>query len=279
MKHLKKLIFIAIAIAFIAVSVNMFLGPHQIAAGGLTGLSIIIESAMGIDRSLTVFVVNMGILVLTYFFLGKEVFLNTVIGATLVPIFMDIVPRYMLIKNIMLSVLVGSVLFGIGVAILYKNKASSGGTAVPPLILKKYFNLDTSIGLFITDCIVVVISLLVFDLESFFFAIFSIFITSVTMRYIEDGTDKKKIVFILSEKQEEILNELLYTLNRGVTLMPVKGGHTRQEKDMMMITVDIRDYQKVLDTVDKFDKNAFMIANTVTDVHGGRLFTYESGTV
>ncbi len=276
--QVKKLLYIVLAITLIAMAVNLFLGPHHIAAGGLTGLAIIIEAATGFDRSITVFVFNMAILVLTYFFLGKEVFLNTVIGATLLPIIMGFIPHTMLINNVMLSVIVGSAFFGIGVAILYKNNASSGGTAVPPLILKKYFNIDTSIGLFVTDCVVVVASLFVFELESFFFAIFSIFLTSVTMRYIEDGLNKKKMVFIISDKQEVILNDLLHVIKRGVTVVPVVGGHTKQERDMLMITLNVKDYQQLLKVVDSHDKRAFMITSTVSDVHGLG-FTYESGSV
>jgi len=277
-KHIKKIFYILLAIAIVSVSVNMFLAPHHIAAGGLTGLSIIIESVTGLDRSIIVFVANAGILVLTYFFLGKEVFLNSVVGAMSLPFIMELVPRVMLVPNVMLSVIIGSVIFGVGVVILYKNKASSGGTAVPPLILKKYFNIDTSLGLFMTDFIVVVISLFVWDVESFFFAIFSIFLTSLTMSYIEGGLNKKKVVFILSDKQEAILEELLYVLNRGVTIVPVVGGHTKRQRNMLMVTLAMKDYQKLLAIVDKHDDKAFMIANVVSDVHGEG-FTYESGSV
>lgn len=275
---MKRLFYIVLAVTLIAVSVNLFLGPHNIAAGGLTGLSIILEAAFGWDRSIIVFVFNMGILVLTYIFLGKNVFFNTAIGGTLLPIIMGIVPQATLVNDVMLSVIIGSAIFGAGVAILYKNNASSGGTAVPPLILKKYFNIDTSIGLFITDCIVVVLSLFVFDVESFFFAIFSIFLTSVTMRYIEDGTDKKKMVFIISDKQDAILNDLLTVIKRGVTVIPALGGHTKQERDMLMITLNTKDYQQLLNIVDSHDEKAFMITSTVSDVHGLG-FSYESASV
>lgn len=278
MKFMKRLFYIVLAVTLIAVSVNLFLGPHNIAAGGLTGLSIILEAAFGWDRSIIVFVFNMGILVLTYIFLGKNVFFNTAIGGTLLPIIMGIVPQATLVNDVMLSVIIGSAIFGAGVAILYKNNASSGGTAVPPLILKKYFNIDTSIGLFITDCIVVVLSLFVFDVESFFFAIFSIFLTSVTMRYIEDGTDKKKMVFIISDKQDAILNDLLTVIKRGVTVIPALGGHTKQERDMLMITLNTKDYQQLLNIVDSHDEKAFMITSTVSDVHGLG-FSYESASV
>jgi len=277
-KWIKKLIYITLAIALLSVCVNMFLGPHNIAAGGLTGLAIILESWLGIGRSTIIYVGNALVLVLTFFFLGKEIFLNTVIGATLLPIFIGFTPRITLINDTMLSMVIGSALFGIAVSILYHNKASSGGTAVPPLILKKHFNMSPSIGLFITDGIVVLLSLFVFDVEKFFFAILSIFITSAAMNYIENGANKKKMVYIISQFHEDITKDILHQIGRGVTMIPSIGAFENQEKPMIMATMDAKDYQQLLTIVDKYDKEAFMITDTVSDVHG-QGFTYESGSV
>jgi len=275
---LKKTIYIIFSVAIMSVSINIFLGPHNIAAGGLTGLSIILESAFGFNRSVVVLIFNMLILVCAFIFLGKRIFFNTVIGAAMLPIFMELVPKYTLVGDVMLSMIVGSVLFGISVAILYANHASTGGTSIPPLILKKYFNINPSIGLFITDSIVVILTLFVFSIDSFFYAVFSIFITSVTMNYIETGLNRKKTVFIISNEKEAILHELLHTLDMGVTVIPVSGGYTRENMEMLMVTLESRDYQQVIELVDKYDKKAFMITSTISDVHGLG-FTYESGSI
>jgi len=278
MKWAKKLAYIVVAIILISVCVNMFLGPHNIAAGGLTGLAIILESWLGVSRSIVIYIGNALVLVFTFVFLGREIFFNTVIGATLLPVFIGIVPRYMLINDTMLSMIVGSAVFGIAVSILYANKASSGGTAVPPLILKKYFNISTSIGLFITDGIVVLLCLFVFDIDTFFYAIMSIFITSAAMSYLENGMNKKKMVYIISRSHDVITQDILHNIGRGVTLIPSMGAFNKNEKPMLMVTLNTRDYQKLLAIVDSHDKEAFMITDTVSDVHG-KGFTYESGSV
>jgi len=275
---IKKIFFIILSIIILTISVNLFLAPHHIAAGGLTGLAIILEELLHIDRSIIVLIGNLLVLVLTFIFLGKEFFLNTVVGATLLPIIMGVIPHVAVLGDVMLSMIIGSVLFGAGVAILYMNNASSGGTAVPPLILKKYFNINPSIGLFITDSVVVTLSLIVFDIESFFFAVFSIFITSATMRYIESGMNKKKVICILSDNQQVILNDILHEIKRGVTVIPVTGGYSKKQNEMLMVTLASKDYQKIISVVDKHDKKAFMITSTVSDVHGLG-FTYESGSV
>jgi len=276
-KRFKKLLYIVIAILLIAIGVNLFLGPHNIAAGGITGLAIILET-FGIDRALVILVFNAIVLVVTFIFLGKEVFFNTVIGASLLPLFIRFVPQQTLVEDTMLSMIVGSVIFGIAVSILYSNQASSGGTSIPPLIFKKYFNLNTSVGLFITDGIVVVLSLRVFGTDAFFFAISSIFLTSATMSYLESGLNKKKMVFIISEMNDSITNDILHVINRGVTIVPIIGAYNKKEMNMLMVTLDSKNYQQLLTIVKGYDDKAFMITDTVSDVYG-QGFTYESGTV
>ncbi|MCL2050920.1 MAG: YitT family protein [Lachnospiraceae bacterium] len=274
----KKILFIIFAILLIAVGVNMFLAPHNIAAGGLTGLAVIAEAYFGFDRTITVWVGQGIVAALALAFLGKEIFFNTVIGAGLLPIFIAIVPRYQLIGDTMLSMIAGSVLFGVAASTLYHNKASSGGTAVPPLIFQKYFNLRPSIGLLAIDSIVVTLCLLVFDVDTFFFAILSNFITSIVMSQIENGVNKKKCIYIISEKHEEIKNELLYELERGVTILPATGAYTGSPTPMLMLVVGKQHYRKLIEIVNKHDDKCFMVTNIVADVHG-QGFTFESGSV
>jgi len=277
-KWIKKLSWITLAIALISVSVNMFLGPHNIAAGGITGLAIILEAMFDFPRSIVVLIFNIIILIVTFIFLGREIFLNTAIGSMLLPIFIGLVPHITLVENTMLSMVAGSVIFGIAVSILYRNKASSGGTAIPPLILQKYLKINPAIGLFLTDGIVVLLTLLVFSRDSFFYAVFSIFITSATMKYLENGMNRKKLVFILSEMNQSIKDDVLYKIGRGVTVVPVVGGYSQDHQQMLMVTLDSKDYRQLIDIVNQYDKEAFMITDNVSDVHG-RGFTYESGSV
>jgi len=278
LKRIKKTAFIICAIAIIAISVNLFLGPHSIAAGGITGLAIIFENLFGFDRSITIFVANAVILIAALVFLGKEVFLNTLLGAALLPAFIRFIPQMKLVEDPMLSMLAGSVLMAIAASILYGNHASSGGTTVPPLILKKYLGLSTSLGLLFSDGIVIVLCLFTFNVDSFFYAIFSVTITAIAMSYIESGVRKRKMVYIISDQNEAITNDILTKLDRGVTLVPVIGAYERAEKEMIMVTMDSKNYRDLLGIVKGHDNDAFMITDTVSEVHG-QGFTYNSGSV
>ena len=278
LKRIKRIVYIVFAIALIATAVNMFLGPHSIAAGGITGLAIIFETLFSFDRSITVLVANAIILLAALLFLGKEVFLNTLIGAALLPVFIRFIPQITLVDDPMLSMLAGSVMMAIAASTMYANQASSGGTALPPLILKKYFGLSPSIGLFISDGIVIVLSLIVFNVDAFLYAIFSITITAIVMSFIETGIRKRKMVHIISDKSKEITSDILTKIERGVTLVPVIGAYKRTEREMIMVTLDSKNYRDLLNIVKGHDEHAFMITNNVSEVHG-QGFTYNSGSV
>ena len=277
-KRIRRIIYILIAILIIAVAVNLFLGPHSIAAGGITGLAIILEKLLGFERFITILVANGIIMIAALIFLGKEIFFNSLLGALVLPLFIAIVPQIKLVDEPMLSMIAGSTLMAIAASILYANHASSGGTSLPPLMLKKYFGLSPSIGLLISDGIVVAMSLVVFSVDSFFYAIVAVTLTAIAMGYIESGLRRRKMVYIISDNSEPIMADIMTKIERGVTLVPVIGAYERKERDMVMVTMDSKNYRDLLAIVKKHDENAFMITNTVSAVHG-QGFTYNSGSV
>ncbi|MDT1958315.1 YitT family protein [Carnobacterium divergens] len=272
---MKQIPIVTLAIAILGVSINMFLAPHHIAAGGVSGIGILAEQAFGIDRALVVLVLNVVMLILTFFFLGNTVFIRTVIGSMLLPLSLAVVPEVMVTQDRLLSVIFGSALFAVGVAILYKIGASSGGTTIPPLIFKKYFGLNTSVGLLFTDTIIVLFNIFVFGVEEFLYAILSIVITSIVMSYIETGLKRRKAIMIMSETHIEAIKLVLQAnSNRRITVFSVSGGYTGTEKNMLMIVMDNQEYPGLLKLINEVDSKAFVIAYNVSEVHGLE-FTYQ----
>ena len=235
---------ITAALFLLAASINLFLGPHHVAAGGVSGIGILLESALGWDRAAVIMVLNILMLILAYAFLGKGPFMKVLYGSFAFPVAIALVPEYMVAEDRLLSVIFGSAIFALGVAILYKNQSSSGGTTIPPLIFKKYFNLNPAIGLLATDAIVVSMNLFVFGFEEFLFAILSIVITSGVMTYIETGFNRKKSIMILSENHVNEIREAVFDKTaRGATLLAAQ----------------------IIETI---DPKAFVIVNNVSEVLG-----------
>ncbi|WP_270345419.1 YitT family protein [Enterococcus thailandicus] len=265
---------ILFALLILGVSINLFLGPHHVAAGGVSGLGILFESAFGMNRALVILALNSLMLVLAILFLGKKLFLKVLFGSIVFPLVIAIVPETMVTSDRLLSVIFGSAIFALGVAILYNNNSSSGGTTIPPLIFKKYFHLNTSIGLLLTDAVVVSLNLLIFGFEEFLYAILSIVITSIVMTYIETGLNRKKSIMIMSEDSlEEIRIRLIAEIGRGLTLLEAKGGYNRKPKEVLLIVTTDQEFTRIKPLIKEIDPTAFVIANNVAEVTGSG-FTY-----
>lgn len=185
-----------------------------------------------------------------------------------------VVPETMVTSDRLLSVIFGSAIFALGVAILYKNNSSSGGTTIPPLIFKKYFGLNTSIRLLATDAVVVSLNLFIFGFEEFLYAILSIVITSMVMTYIETGMNRKKSIMLMSEDHlEEIRERLNQEIDRGLTLLDAKGGFNKKAKEVLMIITTDQEFLKIKAIVEEIDPEAFVVVSNVAEVMGSG-FTY-----
>lgn len=260
---------ITAALFLLAASINLFLGPHRVAAGGVSGIGILLESALGWDRAAVIMVLNILMLILAYAFLGKGPFLKVLYGSFAFPVAIALVPEYMVAEDRLLSVIFGSAIFALGVAILYKNQSSSGGTTIPPLIFKKYFNLNPAIGLLATDAIVVSMNLFVFGFEEFLFAILSIVITSGVMTYIETGFNRKKSIMILSENHVNEIREAVFDKTaRGATLLAAQGGYQQADKQVLLIVASDQEFMQIRQIIETIDPKAFVIVNNVSEVLG-----------
>lgn len=269
MTHLKSYGKITFALFLLAASINLFLGPHHIAAGGVSGIGILLESAIGWDRAVVIMILNIVMLILAYVFLGKGPFLKVFFGSFAFPLAVALVPEVKVADDRLLSVIFGSALFAVGVAILYKNQSSSGGTTIPPLIFKKYFGLNPAIGLLATDALVVSMSLFVFGFEEFLFAILSIVITSVVMNYIETGFNRKKSLMIMSDAHlEEIRAAVFEKVSRGATLLEAQGGYQQSEKQVLLIVSSDQEFIQIRQIIEEIDPKAFVIVSTVSEVLG-----------
>lgn len=178
-----KLLIMLVALELIAFSLNMFFEPHSIAAGGATGIAILLQAGWKIPTFISVLVINIVMLVLAYIHLDRQTTIKLAIGSFVLPLLLYITPVYNLIpQSRVISIIVGSVIFGIGLAILYTLNMSSGGTTVPPMIIHKNFGVDKYISLFIIDGFVCLGNIALTDIVSFFLAVMSVGISSLAIK-------------------------------------------------------------------------------------------------
>lgn len=259
-----------VGLEIIAISINLFYGPINIAAGGSTGISILVDAVWGINRSITVFVVNILMLILAAVFLGKKTTKNVALGSLLLPLLMEITPSFKATNNELLAVIYGGALMGLGVSLLYRVNASSGGTTIPPMIFKKYFYLNSATTLLCIDMVIIFLNIFVDGWNAFFLAAFSQVVTAITMNYTETGFDKKYQVRIMSNEHLKEIREMLQNDYVGLTVYNVVGGYSDDAKQQLLIIVDTNEYGALLTKIHEIDEDAFIITSNVAKVHGGR---------
>lgn len=267
-KYFTQSLLVVLGVFLIGMSINLFFGPHNIAAGGITGIGVVVEKKWGIDRANIVFILNLILLIIALLLLGKEVFLKSVFGSMVLPVTLALIPKKMVLNDKFISIIYGSALLAIGVVILYRINASSGGTTIPPLIFKKYFGINTSISLFVIDGIIVILSLYVFGLEEFLLAILSIAIITFGMNYMERILNRKKQIMVFSSKKSEISDRIVNKLKNGATSFIGQGEYTQEKKEVLMVISSEKDSKEIIKIINEIDKSALITVQNIVETHG-----------
>lgn len=264
-----RYIVIVMALEIVAISINFFYAPAKVAAGGATGLAILINELVGFDRAATVLIVNLIMIVLAAVFLDRGTTARIAFGSIVLPMLLKVTPSFQVLQDRTFAVLVGGSIFAVGVALLYRIDASSGGTAVPPMIFKKYFRISPALSLLAIDTVVSLGNLVTQGLEALILALFSLVITAVVMNYIETGLDRRKMVYITTNDRIDDLKKYLLDGDKGFTIMDVRGGYMGDGREMLMVVLDNHEYNHFLRGIHQVDPEAFTIAYDISEAHGG----------
>lgn len=256
----------------IAVSINSFLTPAQIAPGGVSGLSVIINYLTDLPTGTMIFVMNIPLLILAWLFLGKVFTLGTLksvaVQSLMVDLLDDLFPKYY--GDAILSALFGGILLGIGLSLIFMRGYTTGGTdIVCRLIQRKYPYLSMGKLIMMVDMLVVLASILAFhNIESGLYAVISIYTSTKVIDGILFGMYTGKIALIISDREEEIVTGILVRMDRGVTLLKGEGAYSGQEKKVILCAVRTHEYTVMEEIVRSADPNAFVILLQANEIVG-----------
>lgn len=272
-KTLYKDVFaIVVGASLSALGVVCFTVPNNIAPGGVSGLSTAISAVTGIPLGVLAIGINIPLFLLAWRVFGLRPLVKTICATVLMYVLIDVLGAFDLqyTGNRLLSAVLGGALLGAGIGVVYTRNISTGGTDLLGLIIqKKKPELSPGSIMMALDCAVVVIAVMVFqDIEVALYSIVTIFCTSKVIDAIMQGVDYAKMVYIITEKGEEMTAELIKNTHRGVTEVEAKGGYTGRKKSMLMIVVRRRDAAVLQKTVQTVDPEAFVIYTSATEVRG-----------
>jgi len=284
---LKVYILITVGAAITALALNIFLVPYKIAPGGLSGLSIVLYylSNEKLPIGATMLAINVPLFLLGFKYIGRRFFIRTLYGTIILSVVIDLTETFMFdfakrllidgdstthTPDILLYSIIGGFLSGIGLGIVLKMDATTGGTELAAKLLNRVFK-NMTIGqlLLWIDALIILFAIIAFNSVLIgLYSFVSLFITTKIIDAMIAGLDYSRAVLIISDHQDEISKRLLVELDRGVTELKGRGVYSGKDKNVLLCVVARTQIQQLKEIVQELDKNAFMILADVKEVLG-----------
>lgn len=260
-------------VALIAISFNLLVEPSHVVYG-MNGVGVMLKSLYSIDPSLVILIGSLFLLILSYFSLGKDKTIDSVVGSLLVPLFIKLtedIDRYIRISNddIFLIVIIGAAATGFGLGLVFKSGFSTGGTDILNQIFSKYFKTSIGTAMFFTDGIIIASSILVFGWTNFMYSGISLYIISLMTDKVILGISNSKTFYIVTNHETEIKKFITSYLNHGVTVLEARGGYTGNHEKVIMCTIPTRQYYVAKEGIHDIDPHAFFVVTDSYEVFGG----------
>lgn len=253
----------------VALAFNFFLYPNKIVSGGIAGVSIILGHLFAFQPGIIQWVINIPLFFTGVVLLGRQFGLKTLIGVILVPSIILLTANVNPLTNEpLLAALYGGLGVGLGLGLVFRGKASTGGVDLIAQIIHKFTGLSLGLAILMIDGLIVLSSAIAFDIELALFALISLYITSKTIDLVQVGLGYAKVAYIISNKREEIRQAILNDLDRGVTTLSATGGYTDDERPVLMCVVQQTEVTKLKELVRQKDPDAFVIVTNAAEVLG-----------
>lgn len=283
-KKIVNILLVIVGTFILAMSVELFILPYHILSGGVAGIAVAFEPFFHIDETLMANSLTLLLLAVGTLILGKQFGIDTILSSICYPIFTTTLAYFepMIEINVepMLASFYAGLLGGIGIGIVMRAGASTGGMDVPPLIANKLTGLKISTGVVITDGLTVFLGIVAYGIDAALIGLISVFASGWAIdKVLSIGAGANaKSVTIISEKWKELSDRIQDEMQRGVTFLNGEGGYSRAEKKVILVVVSSKQYSELISIIKEIDERAFTITTDASDMHGEG-FTYASPTI
>lgn len=265
-------VLVIIGNAILAFGVAVFAVPSDLIVGGATGLSLIIGEFIPINYASIVFGINMVMLVLGFFVLGKKFAAGTVLSSFIFPFFLSLfetIPQFQNITNdILLSAIYAGIFTGVGLGIVFRLGYSTGGMDVPPIILNKRTGISVALAINVLDIMILVGQVFFSSFEGILYGIITVFVSTFVLDQVIVMGEKNLQVFVISTHHEEIADAIFKEIDRGCTFVNVTTGYFHHQQKAVLCVANNREYAKINDLVMNIDPTAFIIGSEIHSVKG-----------
>lgn len=254
-----------------AAGIALFLDPNNLAPGGLVGIAVILNRLIYMDTGTLYFILNIPIMALGAWKFGMKFMASTVYSVALNSICTNVFAKFPPVTTEpLLASLAGSVLVGVGLGLVFRHGATTGGTDIVVKVLRtKYKHLKTGMLYLMLDVVIVSISGIVFkDFNIVMYAFIAVIVNGKVMDYVLYGGDEARLIYIISNHAENIASRILKEMDIGITFLSGKGGYTRQEKQVILCVVQKKRGPEVEEIVKQEDRDAFLIVSSANEIYG-----------
>lgn len=262
-------VYVLIGSGIVAVAFNAFLLPNRVASGGVSGISTILDSLFGFEPAYVQWAFNIPLFIAGLLLLGKDFGAKTLVGTIFLPFVVFLTKEFgAWTHDPLLGALFGGIGVGLGIGIVFRGKASTGGTDLAAQIINKYTGLTLGTCVAMIDGLIVLSAAIIFDIEQGLYAIIALYVTTKTIDLVQIGFGRSKMAMIITEKQAEVREGILNQIDRGVTKLSAYGGYTDHERPVLMCVVDQTEFTKLKQLVKSIDPSAFVVVMDASEVLG-----------
>lgn len=268
---MKELILITVGTAIIAAGVFFFMQPAHLAMGSVAGLAVVLEQFLPLGVAAISMIVNIALLLLGFLLVGKEFGGKTIYTSILLPVLLGALELLLpenesLTNDAFVDMVCCLIVISFGQSILFSQNASSGGLDIIGKILNKFFRMDIGKSIAAVGMCIALSSALVYDKKTVVLSVLGTYLSGIVLDYFIFGTNTKRKVCIISQKQPLILAFLLDTLHSGATLYDARGAYGGFSGTEIVTIVDKNEFRSLMNFLAKNDPAAFVTVYTVSEV-------------
>lgn len=270
-ENLIRVLMIVIGGLIYSIGVNLFIIPHKLLSGGVAGIAIILQYLTGIPSGYLVILINIPIFLIGIKAIDKEFGIFSFIGMvsmSLSLIFTRNLHSLYYMPDPLTSALCGGLLTGLGAGIIFKNKASQGGTDIIAVVIKKKYGMSIGKIAFMINAVIVSMGMILGSLEIAVYTLISMYMNAAIVDKFIQGFDKDKVVFIVTGKCDKVKQAILENLGRGVTYLYGEGAYTGDKKKVIYCILSPRNLEQAKSLIKDIDSSAMISVMDTEEVRG-----------
>lgn len=266
-----NLLGVAVGSFIYACGISLFLDPNNLAPGGASGLAIVLNRIFNVETGTLYFIINVPIMLLGLWKYGVKFIASTFFSILLNSFFTNELAKVGAVTDdLLIASIAGSVLVGVGVAIVFKSHATTGGTDIIVKVLHdKYKHIKTGVIFLLMDIVIVAFSGVVFkDINIIMYALISVFVQGKVIDMVLYGGDEAKLFYIISDNPNAIADRIMKEIDITVTFLKGRGAYSGKEKQVILCVAKKQQGPSIEDIVKSEDRDAFMIISSANEIYG-----------